>query len=123
MPEPVAGERCVLEFCRGAGSVPGFGEQGPGGGNGRLRPWRNACRRHYLRVGISAGAIAAHKNVREPYDAVCTVRGTDDCAYRGFTIHSERKNGGAARPDGIDSGDGGRQSIASGVQPAAPDFG
>jgi len=50
------------------------------------------------------------------------VRGADDCADSDLAVHRERENGRAALADGIDPGDGGGESFASGVLKAAQDF-
>jgi hypothetical protein len=119
----VAGERRVPELCGGAGCVSDFGEPGPGWGDRWIFADTDAFGWNRVRHCVAIGKAHPHSNVRQFLDAGGAMRGADDRADGDLAVHGEREDGSTARADELDSGDGGGQSAACGVQPVAPDFG
>jgi len=119
----VAGERRVPELCGGPRGVSDFGEPGPGWGHCWIFADADASGWNRVRHCVAIDKAHPHSNVRQFLDAGGTVRSADDRADGDLAVHGKREDGSTARADGVDSGDGGGQSAACGVQPVAPGFG
>jgi len=119
----VVGERCVFEFCGGAGGVSDFGEPGPGRGHGGVRAVVDAHDRRGVRGGAAGGAHWAGAFIAGITEPGGVVRRADDRSYGGVAACREPEDGGAASADGLDRGDRGSESIARGICEAASPFG
>ena len=103
----MAGERCVFEFCGGAGGVSDLGEPGPGGCHGGIRVVVDAHDRGGVRDCDIAGTFVEDADVFEPGWTCGALYLADDWVDGGVAACGESEDGGATGADGIDPGDDG----------------
>ena len=97
----MAGRRCVLEFCGGAGGVLDSGEPGRGGDDGGLRAGATALCGNLFGIAISGGATVADAGFWEFHDGNGVVRGVDGGVNGGVAIHGEQSDGTVEEGNGV----------------------
>ena len=123
MPGPLAWERCVFEFCCGAGGVSCFGEPRSGRGGGWVFAWVDAHDWGDLRRCVSGEPIFAEPEFCDVGSPGYVVRGADDFLDRGVAACRQSADGGVAGADGVDRGHGAGESVALGVSEVASAIG